>query len=247
MRLLGHMVVRNERDRWLTSTLPYLAELCAGAVAVYDDQSTDDTVAYVQGLGLNVRSRPEAIPSFHENEGVFRWAAWQYMERTFRPRDGDWVLVLDADELLLSNRAGGDADLVRLQLLEAIGLAEDAGQSTVTFKVAEAFDFNGMGWPLVRVDGFWGGITACRLARWKCQGVFEPHREGGDSLPTSWPRAPESDMQLEILHLGYARSEDRAVKYERYRAGTGHNPRHVQSIIEQPKVTHWVGMRPPLT
>lgn len=246
MRIFGHMVVRNEMDRWLTTTLPYLMDLCHGEVAVYDDQSTDGTLQYVLDVGAHARSRPEAIESFAENEGVFRWAAWQYMERRLGVRAGDWVISVDADELLVVNEGGGDLDLVRMRLLESIGEAEAAGERTITFNVAEVFAFDGMGWPLVRTDGYWGDITACRAARWETQGIFESRKEGGGSLPTGWPRATRADDHLELMHLGYARAEDRVAKYARYRLGAGHNPRHIQSIITQPKLEHWIGMRPPL-
>jgi Glycosyl transferase family 2 len=246
MRIIGHMVTRNEMGRWLTTTLPWLAELCHGDVAVYDDQSTDETAKYAADLVAAFRIRPDAIPSFAENEGVFRWAAWQFMERRLAARDGDWVLVVDADELLLTNIAGGDADQVRMQLMDAIGRAEEDGHRTLTFNVAEVFEFDGMGWPLVRTDGFWGTITACRAAHWQCQGVFGARKEGGGSLPSSWRRNPRPDEHLELLHLGYARPEDRVEKHRRYSQGSGHSSRHVKSILDRPHLTHWVGMRPPL-
>lgn len=246
MRLIGHMVTRNEMGRYLTTTLPWLAELCGGLVVVYDDQSTDGTEAYVTELGLHYRRRPDAIASFADNEGDFRWGAWQSMERTVHARAGDWVLTVDADELLLSKTAGADLHDVLVQLIESIAEAEEHDQRTITFRVAEVFDFDGMGWPLIRTDGYWGGITACRLAKWQVQGVFEPRKEGGGSLPSSWPRALEPDRQLELVHLGYARPDDRMIKYQRYLHGTGHNRRHVESILTLPELQHWVGMRPPL-
>lgn len=246
MRLLGHMVTRNEMARYLTSTLPWLVEICAGDVAVYDDQSTDGTEHYVTELGLHYKRRPDAIASFADNEGDFRWAAWQAMERRLHPRAGDWILTVDADELLLSTTAGADLHDVVLQLIDSIADAEEAGQATITFKVAEVFQFDDMGWPLVRTDGYWGGITACRLAKWQVQGVFEPRKEGGGSLPSSWPRALVPHEQLQLLHLGYARPEDRITKHERYSHGTGHNRRHIESIFTRPELDYWVGMRPPL-
>jgi hypothetical protein len=247
MRLIGHMVTRNEMDRWLNSTLPWLAELCHGNVAIYDDQSDDDIESYAGRLGVSFKRRPDGMPSFADNEGDFRWAGWQAMERALMPRQGDWILAVDADELLVTNQAGVGLDDVRLQLLDAIGQAEEAQQRTVSFEVAEVFAFDDMGWPLVRTDGYWGGITACRLAKWHPQGVFQPQKEGGGSLPSSWPRATRVHDHLQLLHLGYARPEDRIAKRHRYRTGAGHNPRHVESILSYPDLTYWIGMRPPLS
>ena len=245
MRLLGHMVTRNEMGRWLTSTLPWLTELCHGNVAVYDDQSDDDVESFVYDLGIPFMRRTDGVPSFSENEGTFRWSGWTYMERALRPRPGDWVLVVDADELLVTNLAGNGLDEVRLLLLDAIGEAEAANKRSISFEVAEVFGFDDMGWPLVRTDGYWGGITACRLTRWEPGGVFSPVKEGGGSIPSGWPRATEMHEHLELLHLGYARPEDRVAKHGRYQNGN-HNPRHVESILASPDLSYWVGMRPPL-
>jgi hypothetical protein len=246
VRVIGHMVTRNEMARWLTSTLPWLSEICHGQVAIYDDRSDDDIETYAGELGVSFLRRPESMPSFADNEGDFRWAGWMAMERAFKPRQGDWILVIDADELLVANQPGCGIDEVRFLLLDAIGDAEEDDQPSIAFEVAEVFAFDDMGWPLVRTDGYWGSITACRLARWKPQGVFERRKEGGGSLPSSWPRAFRAHDHLELLHLGYARPEDRIAKHSRYQTGTGHNPRHVASILGHPDLSYWTGMRPPL-
>jgi Glycosyl transferase family 2 len=245
MRLIGHMVIRNELERYLTTTLPWLTKLCDGQVAVYDDQSTDGTLDYAQSLNICVARRQDAIPSFTKNEGIFRWAGWQAMERALSPRAGDWILAVDADEILVSKTVGADPTLVVTQLYETIAEAEALRQRTATFRVAEIFGFDGMGWPLERTDGYWGAITAARLARWQTQGIFEARQEGGGSLPSAWPRATTVETRLELLHYGHATSEDRTTKHERYRTGTGHNPQHVASILTVPTLRHWAGMRPP--
>lgn len=246
MRIIGHMTTKNEMARWVTSTLPWLAEICHGQVAVYDDQSDDDIDELAARLGIAFSRRPQAIASFADNEGDFRWAAWQAMERALRPRDGDWVLAVDADELLVSTIPNADLALVAMQLVDSIAEAELCQRQTITFGVTEIFGFDGMGWPLQRVDGFWGDITACRLARWRFQGVFEPRKLGGGSLPSSWPDDPYPNDNLEILHLGYARAEDRIAKHERYAGKSGHNQAHIESILTEPTLRYWSGMRPPL-
>lgn len=237
MRVIGHMVTRNEMDRWLPSTLCWLTELCDGNVAIYDDQSEDDIEDYARQLGVSFLRRPDGMPSFAENEGDFRWAGWMAMERALAPRQGDWILAVDADELLLSNQAGIGLDEVRLLLADAIGQAEEQDQLSISFDVAEVFAFDDMGWPLVRTDGYWGSITVCRLAKWQPQGVFASRKEGGGSIPSAWPRAIAVHEHLELLHLGYARPEDRLAKHCQYQ---------VDSILARPDLQYWIGMRPPL-
>jgi hypothetical protein len=240
------MVTRNEMDRWLTSTLPWLCELCDGNVAIYDDRSDDGIETYAATLDVSLLRRPKTMPSFSDNEGDFRWAGWMAMERAFHPRQGDWILTVDADELLVTNQAGCGAHEVRLLLADAIGEAEEREQVSLSFEVAEVFAFDDLGWPLVRTDGYWGGIAACRLAKWQPQGVFEPRKEGGGSLPSSWPRALSAHEHLELLHLGYARPEDRIAKHSRYQTVSGHDPQRVESILGRPDLKYWSGMRPPL-
>lgn len=247
MRVIGHMVARNEHGRWLTDTLPWLLEVCNGHVAVYDDQSTDETAPYAHSLGAAVARREGLIPSFAEHEGIFRWAGWRFLEQSQAPEPGDWILAVDADELMLTKTAGGDLPVVVHQLHEMIAGAERDEQTSIAFNVAEIFKFDSMGWPLVRVDGYWGTISACRLAKWRPGGTFDARPEGGGSLPSGWAHNTRLATELEILHLGYAREEDRHSKHERYRQGSGHNPRHVASILTQATLRYWVGMRPPLT
>jgi hypothetical protein len=206
MRIIGHMVIRNELGRSITTTLPCLKEICNGAVAVYDDQSTDGTDIYVKSLDIACARREDVIPAFREHESHFRWAAWRFMEQT--------------------------------------QAAEFAGHRSISFRVAEIFGFDVDGWPMQRTDGYWATITACRLARWTHEGIFDSRTEAGGSIPSAWLRDSQQTSLVELFHLGYARPEDRVVKYERYRHGMGHNRRHVESILTEPSLTRWAGMRP---
>jgi hypothetical protein len=246
MRIIGHMVIRNELGRSITTTLPCLKEICNGAVAVYDDQSTDGTDIYVKSLDIACARREDVIPAFREHESRFRWAAWRFMEQTQAPQAGDWILAVDADELLLVPEPGADVELARIThlLIDAIAEAEFAGHRSISFRVAEIFGFDVDGWPMQRTDGYWATITACRLARWTHEGIFDSRTEAGGSIPSAWLRDSQQTSLVELFHLGYARPEDRVVKYERYRHGMGHNRRHVESILTEPSLTRWAGMRP---
>lgn len=241
MSLIGHMVVRNEMGRYLPETLGWLAELTGGRLLVYDDQSTDDTARFVSSecrLPLVVRS--DATPSFAEDESAFREAAWRMLEQAFRPTPDDWVLTLDADEFLVTNQPGGTSADVN----EFIEQATE-GTTAVTFTVAEVFGLDDTGWPMLRSDGYWDSIHACRLVKWRPGGTFHPRREGGGSVPSSWPKPNVKNRDLSILHYGYTTPEDRQAKYLRYRYGGGHNRVHIDSIQRTPQLRKWPGMAPP--
>lgn len=235
-RLIGHMVVRNEMGRYLDEALTELDAIC-DEVAVFDDQSTDGTWQFLRSTGFHVERRPTGVYSFLENESAFRGAAWAWMEHTVRPVEGDWVICLDADEALIPTDPAYVGD-VRGGLERDAAIAEAWATPAVEFPVYEVFSRDG-DVPLVRRDGFWGTIHAKRLVAWKPGGVFHPRVEGGGSLPSYAAGWNVPAARVGIMHWGYATQEDRVAKFERYRAGKGHNPKHVASILQKPDLVPW--------
>lgn len=240
-RIVAHMVVRNEAGRYLAPCLRWLNTM-VDAIHVYDDASTDATVdiAWEHGCELSYR-RPE-VPRFAVNEGAFREAGWMAMERAVNPQPGTWVLCVDADEFVVS---GGSE---RAALVEAIVKADDLHADGVIFPVAEVFGREGDRM-LVRRDGWWSGIRACRLVRYRPDGVFHVTTTGRPeylpgSVPTYVVRKIGAEGSMAILHLGYLRSEDRQEKHERYRGDHIHNRRHVDSIVARPLLEPWEGKVP---
>ena len=226
MRVIAHLVARNEADRYLDSVL---AALPTPYVHLYDDQSTDDTVAIAQRRGAQVRRRPEIVPAFMDDEGAFRQAAWDSMVDTMRPEAGDWVLALDCDEFLV-----GDGDLADV-VSEAILAAQEAGAVGIQLPIPEIWDIS-RGEPWQRLDGFWAGLAAPRLFAYRPLGRFRRAVLGCGSVPTYVTQGYLSPHTygLAIAHLGYADVEDRSQKYQRYAGTPGHNPAHILSIRTAP-------------
>jgi glycosyltransferase involved in cell wall biosynthesis len=231
-RIIGHMVTRNEHDRYLNWTLANLHAICDD-VAIFDDNSTDGTYEYLRSIQYPFRQRGTRQPSFAVDESGFRGMAWAVMEDLVQPTDGDWVLCLDADEALAV--PGG----VRAGLDRAIDKAIANNADAVRFKVDEVFDVRA-GVPYIRTDGFWGDIHAYRLVRWQPDGAFAPRIEGGGSVPATWTD-PSVDADAHIVHFGYATGQDRSDRYFRYQRGTGHNPAHIESILGPPQLHRWEG------
>lgn len=234
-RIIGHMVTRNEMGRYLAGTTRWLQEI-TDVQYVYDDRSIDGTFGFVQRAATPVGLRSQGDPSFEDDESAFRANAWRAMEMHHAPTPNDWILCVDADEFFVAPRP----DATREALTDLVQRHHDAG--AVTFPVHEVFGFDDDHTPLLRVDGYWGQIEACRLVRWRPHAEFAPRVQGGGSVPAGWAASAATD-DVAIMHLGYARATDRTTKHARYSKTAGHNPRHVSSILEPPKLVRWEGMR----
>lgn len=228
-RIIGHTVMRNEMNRYLPVYWRRLREI-TGTIVVYDDQSDDLTREWLALRGTRVTRRPDDVPSFAQDESACRQAGWRDMEQIAQPTTDDWILCLDADEIVTTTADEAD---IRAVINDEIDRAVEHGYSSVTFPVHEVFDWDD-GNPLVRVDGYWGQITACRLVRWHDHGAFAPRKEGGGSLPAAWGANTLRARRAAIAHFGYQTAEDRQIRYERYRNGTGHNQTHIDSILQPP-------------
>lgn len=233
-RIIGHMVTRNELARYLPATLRWLQEI-TDTQYIYDDLSDDGTFEHLLHVNVPAGRRNIEDRSFVQDESAFRAHAWQMMEERHSLNVNDWILCVDADEMVTAT----DPADTREVLTEVIERHMDAG--AVTLPVNEVFGFDDDHTPLLRTDGYWGQIQACRLVRWRTARHFPSRAQGGGSVPADWAQRSQFDHDLFIVHLGYARESDRYAKHARYSTTTGHNPRHVASILEPPTLTRWTG------
>jgi glycosyltransferase involved in cell wall biosynthesis len=246
VRLLAHLVARNEARRYLQAVL---SALPTSEIHLYDDGSIDDTVNLAIAAGAKVSHRPRNVPSFVQDEGAFRQAAWWAFVVRLQPQPGDWVLAVDCDEVLVA--ADGD---VEGSLRRAIERAEADSCIGVELPIPEAWEIRGNGlW--VRTDGFWGQLSAPRLFGYKEGGTFARRRMGCGSAPlyVTEGRLSREVFGISLVHLGYVDPEDRKEKHRRYRsmANSGHNSAHIKSILQPadlkplglPAPTIWKGRR----
>lgn len=214
-KIWAHYVVKNEAHRYLSESIGSVVEMVDG-VFVFDDQSEDDTVELAEGLGATAIVRDDGS-SFLENEGQFRSMAFESFVKTMRPEIGDWVVTLDADEVL-------DCDNLREQL--------SASRATLAeMDVYEIFDEDEYGW-LYRVDGFWDTITAPVAFRYN--GKIDIIKQGYACGRVPTDKYDKFHPDGRILHLGYLDEYDRQEKYDRYRRDNSHSQRHVASIMKKP-------------
>lgn len=233
MRIVAHLVTHNEADRYLAACLDSIRSY-ADAIVVFDDRSTDDTPAICATAGAHVVTRPDDVPTFLEHEGRFRAAAWRTLADHAEP--GDWVLAIDADEFLVPFTGGHLAELIRYEIAGAHSLIDG-----LAVHKHEIFDPGPP--PLVRLDGWWGQITAVRFARWDGRSEFINQRFACGAVPLT-VQSTIVVQNFSMLHYGYARQEDRVERHARYTGTPGHDRSHIDSIITTPRGRQWDGVHP---
>lgn len=236
MKVYALTVMKNEAHRYLANFLTHHAGMFDGH-AFYDDQSTDQSVEMCEAAGGKVFVRIDSDPAFLEVESEFRNDAWNWMEDCFNPDVKDWIVVLDADEFLT-----GPVN----NMIEKAMMLDSSG---ISISVPEVFTVDN-GTPWVRTDGFWGDLRSTRVCRYQRPGQYAYKEMGASPVPefaNRWVYAPDQPTTPAILHYGYARHEDRLAKYERYKNLSGHNPAHIESIMQKPTLEQWTGSYPVIT
>jgi Glycosyl transferase family 2 len=241
--LLAHMVVRNEAQRLLVSCLEWNSQWW-DVLHVYDDQSDDETAATVYRYTDKITIRPDDVPSFHDDEGAFRQAAWDDMETRINwLHEGDWVVCIDADEFFV----GAEHYMKPHEAIEQyIDYAVDTGRPSVELSIPEIWYADGMP-HLQRIDGWWGKNRGVRICQWRPKGKFRDAMVGCGSVPTYAEKNPVTTISVgSILHYGYALDGAPQRKHEIYSAPEGnmHDRDHVASIINKPQLAEWKGVTP---
>lgn len=240
-RIIGTMVVKNELDRYLVPCIKH-AQTFLDEIFVYDDRSTDETAEVAIDLGCRVVRRPDSRPSFINHEGKFRYSAWKAFEQVMKPKLGDWVFSFDADEFMVSQ--SGD---IKSVLETTVRVAKQKNNVGVILPFPEIFKIEDSGF-YYRVDGLWNTIKGPRLFSYRQNASWSDKPMGCGSEPEYVKSGPLSTRNygLHVLHLGYAKDEDKKAKYDRYSSlqEHGHNNKHIESIIEKPTLKLWEGKVP---
>lgn len=192
------MLARNESGRYLARSLLSL-EAAVDRIVVLDDASTDDTAEVCRQLGAEVRSRPSTgfAEEWRLRDQLWRWAC------SLQP---EWIVVLDADEVL----RGGSR-------LRDILMSLPGGVAAAAVRLWDLWDDEDS----VRDDELW---TAHRR-HWVVAMRYRPgwpyllRRQGQHCgrLPLDPPgRIAEVDG-VDILHFGWLRPSDRRLKAARYK------------------------------
>ncbi|MFP7478601.1 glycosyltransferase [Terribacillus saccharophilus] len=224
------MIVKNESGRFLERSLRSSLPAVDQAVII-DDHSTDNTADICRILckeydvPLKLIENPK---SGFNNEVELRKQQWQETIAT----GADWILNLDADEVLDS-----------LFLTEKDQLLNQAGLDLYSFRLFDFWDENHY-----REDQYWQAHFFYRPFLLRYQPAF-PYE--WRETPVHCGRFPENIFQLpndistiRIKHYGWARAEDRIRKYERYRlqdpeAEYGQKGQYESILDLNPKLVKW--------
>lgn len=235
-------VARNEESRYLESFLENVGDW-ADFHFFYDDQSDDET-AYIASQYANVVVRPDIYTAFAQDEGMFREAAWAAFEQEMEPREGDWIFVIDCDEMVVGT---GQEDRLIQDVVKSVCDTAVYGALSLTFLEIFGWDTDGVT-PLIRTDGFWGLGFAPRLFTYQVGARFAHGKVGVPAVPSyvmAAQRQWKTTNEISVMHFGYADVGDHLVKYQRYKGHLGHNPTHIESILSQDKVlVPWGGCLP---
>ena len=242
-KIIGSMVIKNEKDRYLEDCINH-AFTFLDEIFVYDDRSEDNSAELAMDLGCRVVRRPDGRSSFIDHEGQFRYSAWIAFEELMEPDVSDWIFSFDADEFMVA-----ESD-VKNTLHNAVSYAESNNCIGVVLPFPEIFKIDEEGlW--ARTDGLWNSIRGPRLFKYNTNGSWSDKSMGCGSEPDYVSRGRLSDQNygLNVLHLGYAKDEDKKEKYTRYSSLSehGHNNSHIESILKDPKLELWHGVVPDIS
>lgn len=218
-KLIAQMVARDEADRYLEEVLKDLL-LYVDEIVVTDDCSTDSTFELASNYTDMIYRTSEQL--FCKNEGQLRQEAWQNL--SYIAKDGDWILAVDADEIIWST-IRTIRHIITVAQHDVIGL-----------------DFINM-WndTQYRVDKFWKPMTCSKLFRYRENGLIQDKKLACGSEPTYVANEIKHgrwhpNFGLKIQHWGYARDEDKIAKYNRYMeidGGRYHSGAHLASIMDK--------------
>lgn len=193
------MLVRNEKFRYLDRVLTQLNTI-ADRVVIVDDASTDGTPEYISDtiqvpLSLYVNSEHQ-----FGNEIIVRKQLW---EKTISV-ESQWYLFLDADELFNENH---------LELIRPFLPNIKHGCMGVRFfdmwsETHYRYD------PLWHPNDFHSAFFVRHYPDFPYKWMERAHHTG--RIPFNAVDMGIFNSEIQVKHMGWAKQEDRIVKYHRY-------------------------------
>ena len=194
------MIVKNEEGRYLKQMLSSLKEHIDEAVII-DDGSSDNTInickEILKDLPLHIIPNEK---SMFGGESELRKKQWSETIKT----NPDWILNLDADEIL----EDGFWD-------DAQKLIDDQNYDFYCFRLYDMWNET-----YYREDKYWNAHSIYRPFLMRYQPNFNytwnetPQHCG--RFPINTFSFPKATSEFRVKHLGWATQEDRIEKYKRY-------------------------------
>ncbi|MDD4566250.1 MAG: glycosyltransferase [Eubacteriales bacterium] len=194
------MIVKNEEGRYLKEVLTSLSGHIDEAVII-DDGSSDNTInmcrEILSGIPLHIIKNEK---SMFASESSLRKKQWSETVKT----NPDWILNLDADEML----EDGFWD-------DAQKLINQQNYDFYCFRLYDMWDDTHY-----REDQYWNAHSVYRPFLMRYQAGFNyiwnetPQHCG--RFPMNTFSFPKTKSKFRIKHLGWTTKEDKAEKYRRY-------------------------------
>jgi len=208
------MIVKNEEGRYLMQMLNSLKEHIDEAVII-DDASSDNTInickEILKGIPLHIIENEE---SMFGNEISLRKKQWNETIKT----NPDWILSLDADEIL-------EEDFWK----NAQNLIDDQKYDFYSFRLYDMWNETHY-----REDKYWNAHSIYRPFLMRYQPNFnytwnETSQHCG-RFPINTFSFKKTTSEFRIKHLGWATQKDRIEKFKRYALL---DPKAIYGIKEQ--------------
>jgi len=224
-RLIAITIVRNEENNFLDPWLKNIGRFADYHIFVDDasDDATPDIITrHLKKHPGELHRRKTSL--FRQNEPALRGELWEYTRRV--AHDGDWILIVDADEFY-----DGNLGKIKKQLLQN----KFPNANVLTVSCLDMWTPREY-----RTDGYWSPLYSdIRLIRY----TNIPFGAKSDSLhQPPYPAGIDTSKIIKKLipkiHLAYLRQSDRERRYKFYTQNVSSDTdpisfKHAQSIMSR--------------
>ncbi|HEU4965343.1 MAG TPA: glycosyltransferase [Bacilli bacterium] len=222
------MIVKNEADRYLRDVLESVREIVDEAVII-DDGSDDGTVALIKEVLAGFPyTLIENDKSKFSNEVELRKQQWAETVKT----NPDWILSLDADEILEKKARTEIRALVNQPDIDVWG-----------FRLYDFWDEEHY-----REDQYWCAHLYHKpfLVRYQ-EGYDYRWKETAQHcgrIPENTTELPAGKSDLRVKHMGWSKAAERVFKYKRYQqldpdAKYGWKEQYESILDANPRLVRW--------
>lgn len=201
VKIVGGLLCKNENGRWLKQYLEQMKILCDDIVVV-DDISTDNTAEICLEYTRNVLRN--SVYNFEDNESYLRELLFNQCARLCN--DNDWIVILDADELLCN-----------IEKLRSLLISYTSNIKCINLQLFDMWNDK-----QYRADNYWTAHLRYWLMCVRPIKGFNYTWNRSKLHCGRWPLEVYNQEQFRptddiyIKHMGWSTEQDRKNKYDRY-------------------------------